>query len=541
MAVAVKNAPVAAPSKLLDRLPVVALVGAVYVLGSLAVVLWAVPELWYALTQFPRDSATGVVLLALIDTAVAAGLGYVGYRLVRARELPPGARAGAALAVVGILAVLLLTRWVSMWLEYWVYNNRLFGDSGPTAGLALTGAAFVVLLALGGWLFTRPRTVAFLKAVEGQGWFSAKGYKPLQGQRVRRGTIVGLLLIAGTGVWTLMTNGPMRNVTEKDSWALNVPFSGQTVVTRPGDAVVALKDVPAADVWVLSAGDSGLPEHAPVPQQQFREALARLAAEDKELSDNASFDPKELKGEIEKAPVATLAYLADEDTTQLSEAGRPQLALLADVLRERADLTDAQLRQRGLKRLPPAALRLDPLTVRKVNDQLAKEYVKVVNPNDSAAYSDEIRRDAVVSREKFEKAVAETKKHDGTPATSVAPEPAAGDTAYRTIPLLPALAYTVPILLLGAAVWFSWRAVNLPAFADFLIATEAELNKVSWTTRPRLIQDTIVVLVTVFLMAGYLFLMDQTWRFVLSLPFVKVLQFPEETSDKNKSIEDKPY
>ena len=33
---------------------------------------------------------------------------------------------------------------------------------------------------------------------------------------------------------------------------------------------------------------------------------------------------------------------------------------------------------------------------------------------------------------------------------------------------------------------------------DFLIATEAEMNKVSWTTRKRLVKDTIVVLVTVF-------------------------------------------
>ncbi len=33
------------------------------------------------------------------------------------------------------------------------------------------------------------------------------------------------------------------------------------------------------------------------------------------------------------------------------------------------------------------------------------------------------------------------------------------------------------------ALWLAWRVVNVPSFADFLIATEAELNKVSWTTR----------------------------------------------------------
>ncbi|HBI44946.1 MAG TPA: preprotein translocase subunit SecE [Planctomycetales bacterium] len=87
----------------------------------------------------------------------------------------------------------------------------------------------------------------------------------------------------------------------------------------------------------------------------------------------------------------------------------------------------------------------------------------------------------------------------------------------------------------------AWRVVNFPPFADFLIATEAELNKVSWTTRPRLIQDTIVVLVTVALLAIFLFLMDQTWRVVLSWKPIGVLQLSEDQSEKNKSAELKPW
>src|SRR3712207_7334919 len=43
----------------------------------------------------------------------------------------------------------------------------------------------------------------------------------------------------------------------------------------------------------------------------------------------------------------------------------------------------------------------------------------------------------------------------------------------------------LPILLGGLLVWFAWRVVNMPTFADFLIATEAEMNKVSWTSRDR--------------------------------------------------------
>ena len=57
----------------------------------------------------------------------------------------------------------------------------------------------------------------------------------------------------------------------------------------------------------------------------------------------------------------------------------------------------------------------------------------------------------------------------------------------------------MPILLIGGTIWLGWRLVNYPPFADFLIATEAEMNKVSWTTRKRLVQDTIIVLMTMLL------------------------------------------
>ena len=67
------------------------------------------------------------------------------------------------------------------------------------------------------------------------------------------------------------------------------------------------------------------------------------------------------------------------------------------------------------------------------------------------------------------------------------------------------------------AVWFSYRLVNNPTFAEFLINTEAELAKVTWTTRKRLIRDTGVVLVTVLILAGFLYFLDILWTFLLSL------------------------
>jgi preprotein translocase SecE subunit len=90
--------------------------------------------------------------------------------------------------------------------------------------------------------------------------------------------------------------------------------------------------------------------------------------------------------------------------------------------------------------------------------------------------------------------------------------------------ILPDLRYSLPLLLIALMAWLAWRIVNWPAFADFLIATEAEMNKVSWTTRKRLVQDTVVVLVTVFLLTAFLFVVDILWIRVLSNPWVYVLQ-----------------
>jgi preprotein translocase SecE subunit len=96
-------------------------------------------------------------------------------------------------------------------------------------------------------------------------------------------------------------------------------------------------------------------------------------------------------------------------------------------------------------------------------------------------------------------------------------------------------------LLLGLSIWLSWRVVNMPVFADFLIATEAELNKVSWTTQRRLVQDTIVVLVTVVLLAGYLFAWDQGWRVLLSWRPIGVIQVQEDQKEVNTSVEQKNW
>jgi preprotein translocase SecE subunit len=95
------------------------------------------------------------------------------------------------------------------------------------------------------------------------------------------------------------------------------------------------------------------------------------------------------------------------------------------------------------------------------------------------------------------------------------------DNTY--VPLMFKVHLLMPILIGVLLIWFAYRLVNVPGFADFLIATEAEMNKVSWTTRKRLVQDTVVVLTTVFLFTGFLFVVDILWIKILSAPGVEVL------------------
>ncbi len=83
--------------------------------------------------------------------------------------------------------------------------------------------------------------------------------------------------------------------------------------------------------------------------------------------------------------------------------------------------------------------------------------------------------------------------------------------------------FGVPTALVAVLGWFVFRIVQYPPFVDFLIATEAEMNKVSWTTKDELKRATIVVLATVILMAVYLLGVDLVWQFLLKL--IGVLQF----------------
>jgi preprotein translocase subunit SecE len=87
----------------------------------------------------------------------------------------------------------------------------------------------------------------------------------------------------------------------------------------------------------------------------------------------------------------------------------------------------------------------------------------------------------------------------------------------------PGWRFGTPAMFAATLGWVIFRIVHFPPFAEFLIATEAEMNKVSWTNKQDLIRATSVVLSTVLLMALFLFVVDTIWTFLLRL--IGVLQF----------------
>jgi preprotein translocase subunit SecE len=74
--------------------------------------------------------------------------------------------------------------------------------------------------------------------------------------------------------------------------------------------------------------------------------------------------------------------------------------------------------------------------------------------------------------------------------------------------------YACASLLLLAGLWVSYRVVNFPKFADFLIAVEAEMNKVSWPSQGELVRSSIVVIFVILALAALLFAYDLFWQFI---------------------------
>ena len=318
-----------------QTLAVGSLLGALYVLASLWLVFGGLPYVWGpdALNVAPTNPFLATALLMLLAPVLGVALGYVGYLLLRDNHTP-GLRAGIFTAALMVFLALWLGEGLGRLLE-----SRQMGGG---VGFVFLGVVVGGLLAGTAFLFLQPGWARLMEAFEHQGWFTADPFKGSQGFRVRRGTILGVLAVAGFGIYAMARTGVFgteRPGLPPNDWAWTVPFT-------------------------------------------------RLVTDDYQFT--------------------------------------------------------------------------------------------------------------------------------------------------RYVPLMYRAHVIMPVVCAGLALWFAWRLVNVPRFADFLIATEAEMNKVSWTTRRRLIQDTIVVLVTVFLFTVFLFAVDLLWIRILTHPWVGVLMFDPQAQQQKQ-------
>jgi preprotein translocase SecE subunit len=339
MAVAVKNSPETSAPRMVDRLPVSSLLGMLFVLGSLGVVFYGLPALWWSAVS-PITGMLGsffdVALFVVAMVGVGAGLAYLGTRLLGPQPAH-GIRAGIFVAIAGVVGIGFLTWALGAILESLLTASWLhLGQAAQPIGLTLTVLGGLALCYLAARSFVRPEFERRLIRFEDQGWFSAKPYKKSQGLKVRRGTMLGILALAGAGIYTMISHNTL-GTGANNHWTVRIPFT----------------DVEAT--------------------------------------------------------------------------------------------------------------------------------------------------------------------------------------------ILPDIQYSLPLILTAASLWLTYRVVNYPTFADFLIATEAELNKVSWTSRRRLVQDTIVVLTTVILLTIFLFLVDVVWSQVLSSRYIGVLKVPDEQKNQQADERQQPW
>ncbi len=495
------------------------------------------------------------------------------------------------------------------------------------------------------WLFTRPKTQKFVLLLENAGWFHAGGYKSNQGQKVRRATIFGILLLTVAGIWTLISHGTLRK--GSPDLTINIPFTGQVIIGSNGDAKDFLAQLPASAktrVRILSPGSTTLQPRQIVRLNDYKSSVdavldanssaassleaskqeagslkpGTLESSDKEALKKAENEDvvvflekindilyakmkamlkagvfpedsarrlREVDQRTDMADLSELIAAFERETekkefVRVEESGDSTFVPGQVVPRDKYDAVFATLQSKkgnagkvalpkaiptkpshedvlgflgSAFRLPTAVLVIDRYELREANEKAdesqnvkigIKGDINLVAPFNKA--DKPVKEGEIVSRADFDAAVArleaeKSKGRDRELPRKAALVPATGTTMFESVTLLPSVQFTVPLLLLALSLWLAWRIVNMPTFADFLIATEAELNKVSWTTQKRLVQDTIVVLATVVLMSLFLFGMDWTWKVVLSWDRIGVLHIPKDQSDTEKKIEQKRW
>ena len=85
------------------------------------------------------------------------------------------------------------------------------------------------------------------------------------------------------------------------------------------------------------------------------------------------------------------------------------------------------------------------------------------------------------------------------------------------------LRWTIPLALMIGCFFVLLRVVNSKRPADFMIATEGEMKKVSWSSKKEIVGSTKVVIVTLLIMGAVLFVVDLAFRAFFK--FINVQQF----------------
>jgi preprotein translocase subunit SecE len=84
-----------------------------------------------------------------------------------------------------------------------------------------------------------------------------------------------------------------------------------------------------------------------------------------------------------------------------------------------------------------------------------------------------------------------------------------GINKWSSFPLVKFLA---PSAMIALGMWFGYRLVNWPRFADFLINVEGEMTKVSWPVKTELYRASMVCIFTMAFLAVLLFAYDLVWQ-----------------------------
>jgi preprotein translocase subunit SecE len=77
------------------------------------------------------------------------------------------------------------------------------------------------------------------------------------------------------------------------------------------------------------------------------------------------------------------------------------------------------------------------------------------------------------------------------------------------------LRFVLPAALLAIGLWVCWRIVNIPSFAEFLIAVEGEMAKVSWPSADEVFRSSVVIIFLIFALSAILAGYDLFWAFLL--------------------------